>query len=248
MHSNLDDILNASLRDEVHLQIKNEARFFRNIWLNERDANTNRFDKYVHRLKSIGFEGQERVLDAGCGFGQWSIALAGLNRHVDALDYNEGRVQVAQNIACTLKINTIKFRQADAHNLPYADNYFDAVFCYGVLAGVQLEVALAEFKRVLKVGGKLYAVVTGDNYFKYQIDHRAGLTAEDQNEMRQILSNTQNKRASQAFDLPLAITAQELKHAVDKLGFEILSLQNEGGMIDNPQGLDDYATEILCRK
>jgi len=103
---------------------------------------------------------------------------------------------------------------------------FDAVFCYGVLTGVQLDVALAEFKRVLKVGSKLYTVVTGDNYFKYQIDHRAGLTVADKAEMKQILANTQNKRSSVSYDLPVAISEQELKLAVDKLGFEILGLQN----------------------
>ena len=32
-------------------------------------------DSYINRLEAIGFTKKSKVLDAGCGYGQWSIAL-----------------------------------------------------------------------------------------------------------------------------------------------------------------------------
>ena len=35
--------------------------------------------KYQERLRAISFYGLRHVLDAGCGFGQWTLSLSGLN-------------------------------------------------------------------------------------------------------------------------------------------------------------------------
>jgi SAM-dependent methyltransferase len=40
--------------------------------------------------------------------------------------------------------------------LAYADESFDAVFCYGVFMFTQMPLALREFHRVLKPGGRFY--------------------------------------------------------------------------------------------
>ena len=49
----------------------------------QRNFNDGDLEKYKHRLKAIGFESiNGPVLDAGCGFGQWSIVLRDLNSKV----------------------------------------------------------------------------------------------------------------------------------------------------------------------
>ena len=48
---------------------------------------------YENRLKAIGFQDMDRVLDAGCGFGQWALVMAGMNREVHAIDVDPSRVE-----------------------------------------------------------------------------------------------------------------------------------------------------------
>ncbi|MDP2193596.1 MAG: hypothetical protein Q8K36_03625, partial [Alphaproteobacteria bacterium] len=47
---------------------------------------------YVERLQQYKFEKYERILDAGCGYGQWSLALSQLNKEVYACDADHKRV------------------------------------------------------------------------------------------------------------------------------------------------------------
>jgi len=47
------------------------------------------FEKYSTRLSQHGFRGFCRVLDAGCGFGQWTLALSWMNQSVEAVDISE---------------------------------------------------------------------------------------------------------------------------------------------------------------
>ena len=41
---------------------------------------------HIRRLIGIGFNDQGKVLDAGCGYGQWSIAIESLNNDVVGID------------------------------------------------------------------------------------------------------------------------------------------------------------------
>ena len=42
---------------------------------------------YLVRIKMIGFEKMNKVLDYGCGYGQWSIALSSNNNQVFSVDF-----------------------------------------------------------------------------------------------------------------------------------------------------------------
>ena len=60
------------------------------------------FEKYSQRLSSIGFSKMEKVLDAGCGFGQWSIAMSEMNGKVTSLDMDNFRCQIVSNFQNSL--------------------------------------------------------------------------------------------------------------------------------------------------
>lgn len=82
-----------------------------------------------------------RVLDAGAGRGAYRKLL---------LQYADCYVGV--DIGCSAAISTV----GDVQRLPFADNSFDTVFCSQVLEHVaEPWLALAEFRRVLRPGGKL---------------------------------------------------------------------------------------------
>jgi ubiquinone/menaquinone biosynthesis C-methylase UbiE len=62
--------------------------------------------------------------------------------------------------------------KADASTLPFYDNYFDCVYSFGVLHHIpDVEMVLAEAKRVLKPGGLLQVAV----YHRYSIQALAWL-------------------------------------------------------------------------
>ena len=116
---------------------------------------------YLNRLKNIGFENYNSVLDAGCGYGQWSISLSKLNSHVLATDISSSRVIIADDIAKSQNIKNIDYKQSDLTNIPLKDNSVDAVFSFGVIFLVNIKDALLEFHRVLNKGGRVYFNTNG---------------------------------------------------------------------------------------
>lgn len=126
-------------------------------------------DYYLKRLEAIGFKGMDTVLDAGCGMGQWSVALSFLNEQVNGIDVNLGRLLIAKLLAAGSAKNNCSFRYASAENLPYPSESFDGVFCYGVFMFTNMPKTLSEFNRVLKPGGKVYFNVNSTGWYAHQL-------------------------------------------------------------------------------
>lgn len=121
-------------------------------------------DVYRNRLKQYGFENLGRVLDAGCGFGQWALAMAKANREVDAIDAASDRVIVLDALAEALELRNVTARHASLDALPFKDGQFDAVFCYGAVFLSDWRRAIGEFARVLAPNGRLYVCANGIGY------------------------------------------------------------------------------------
>ncbi|MBM4133208.1 MAG: methyltransferase domain-containing protein [Nitrospira sp.] len=115
------------------------------------------FSYYVERVKRIGFVGRQCVIDVGCGFGQWTTALALLNHKVVALEQNLARLSIARELARRSGITNVEFVLGDALSvLDREDETFDALFCYGVFMFLDRRRAVAEFARILKPDGEIY--------------------------------------------------------------------------------------------
>ena len=101
----------------------------------------------------------ERILDVGCGAGSLSFALAKAAnlREIVAIDYSPVFVEEA------IRRNSdprIKFRQADACDLPFGDGAFDRALALLVLHFVpEAGKAVAEMRRVVRPGGVAAAAV-----------------------------------------------------------------------------------------
>lgn len=120
---------------------------------------------YRARLEQIGFSGFGRVLDVGCGHGHWLAALATLNAKVDGIDVHNKRVEIANALLRDLWLDNAEASVASALSLPFDDNTFDAVFCYGVFMFLDEHAALTEFKRVAKPGAPLYVCTNGPGWW-----------------------------------------------------------------------------------
>ncbi|MBL8954854.1 MAG: class I SAM-dependent methyltransferase [Myxococcaceae bacterium] len=101
----------------------------------------------------------KQCLDAGCGGGRNSIAMARLKAaKVIGVDVGEGGLDDARRRAGSL--TNVEFRHASVLELPFADAQFDVVWCAGVIMHTaNPERALDELTRVLKPGGALYLLV-----------------------------------------------------------------------------------------
>jgi SAM-dependent methyltransferase len=137
---------------------ENDCAFLRRVLLTPQSV-------YQDRIAAIGFSGLARVLDAGCGFGQWSAALARLNRMVHAVDVSIVRVGLARGLCEALGIANAAFQKASIESLPFGDETFDGIFSYSVVYLTDWRKSLAEFARCLKPDGLLYLNTNGLGWY-----------------------------------------------------------------------------------
>lgn len=120
--------------------------------------------RYSARIVQYGFDNLGRVLDAGCGFGQWSLALAELGNDVTAVDIDNDRLSFLRRLLRAVDAD-VKLQRASLCALPYGDKSFDGVFCYGALFCTPWRISLRELIRVLKPGGQIYVNANGIGYY-----------------------------------------------------------------------------------
>ncbi|WP_211315540.1 bifunctional demethylmenaquinone methyltransferase/2-methoxy-6-polyprenyl-1,4-benzoquinol methylase UbiE [Rathayibacter caricis] len=96
----------------------------------------------------------ERILDVAAGTGTSSASLARSGAHVVAADFSPGMIAVGRTRQAG--DDRIEFVQADAMDLPFEDESFDAVtISFGLRNVAEPRTALAEFFRVVKPGGRV---------------------------------------------------------------------------------------------
>lgn len=111
---------------------------------------------YVKKVTDLGLAGRGTVFDAGCGFGQWTVALADLNETVIATDVDAKRTSFLRELCAVAPVPNVSVKTSSLENLPIADRCVDAVFAFGVVFLSDARQALSEFARVLRPGGRLY--------------------------------------------------------------------------------------------
>lgn len=129
MEKTTKDLWNANLYDEKHSFVSN----------------------YGHELiELLNAKQGEKVLDLGCGTGDLTNVLAGLNLDVVGIDHSENMIQQAQS-----KYPDIPFYIADATRLSY-QNEFDCVFSNATLHWIKTpEAVLQGIYQALKPGGRM---------------------------------------------------------------------------------------------
>ena len=101
----------------------------------------------------------DSALDVCCGTGDLALELAGQvgpSGTVIGCDFSEPMLELARAKSVQRWATAVRFEYADALQLPYADDTFDAVTVgFGVRNLSDLDRGLAEMARVLKPAGRL---------------------------------------------------------------------------------------------
>lgn len=101
--------------------------------------------------RAVNAKAGEQILDIAAGTGTSSMAFLSEGVRVVAADFSKGMLEVGKK-----KYPKLEFVFADAMKLPFKDQEFDVVTMSFGLRNVQdHKVALSEFLRVLKPGGRL---------------------------------------------------------------------------------------------
>lgn len=120
-----------------------------------------------------------RVLGVGCG--PADLWVESRDRVPDdwevvVTDFSPGMVEEARG---RLRDERFGFAAADAVSLPFGDDAFDAVTAHHMLYHVpDREAAFAEFRRVLRPGGRLYATTNGEDNMRPVYEAIADATGE----------------------------------------------------------------------
>ncbi len=104
---------------------------------------------------AVDLRGGQRVLDVACGSG--TAALVAARRYCDVvgIDYVPALIDRARRRADADGLD-VDFRTADAQNLPFDDDSFDAILSvYGVQFAPDQDRAAAELLRVCRPGAKI---------------------------------------------------------------------------------------------
>ena len=109
-------------------------------------------DKFLKNIPSKG-----RILDIGCGPGQFSQYIAKKGFHVIGLDYSREMIEIAR-----AKVPEVEFKYMDMRNLEFEENSFDGILAAYSLIHISSENildTLKEFNKVLKPSGYIEIIV-----------------------------------------------------------------------------------------
>jgi len=182
---------------------------------------------YLRRVDQVGFRKLDRVLDVGCGLGQWTSMLAKNNGSCFGLDLNEGRLEVAKQLYGLTEGVEANLVRGSAENLPFDSGQFDGVFCYGVFMFTNMPKTLSEFRRVLKPGGRLYLNANSWGWYANLIINR-GILVKNLRLVRTALEMVFRYMAGG--DQNMLVTENYLRRLLSRYDFEIIDLAVEGGL------------------
>jgi SAM-dependent methyltransferase len=163
----------------------------------------------------------DRLLDAGCGAGQFAIAFAAMGYVVSGVDLSPAMIARAYANSAVAGID-VAFTAADLATLPTPEPRFDAIHARMTLQFVpDLPAALATFRRLLRPGGHLYASVPGA--------------------LSPIYGRIWQRFIDPDFDMAF-VTPRDLEQLFAHLGWEILDQWGEFAQSASPDGAGIDAT------
>jgi SAM-dependent methyltransferase len=118
-------------------------------------------------IDEVALRPGEAILDAGCGSGvldRWLAEHTNGAHTITALDINRYLLREAETLVRKTGLeHIITFAEGSAEALPFHDNHFDVSLSLTVMEEGDADQMLAELIRVTKPGGRIGAIVRGDD-------------------------------------------------------------------------------------
>lgn len=143
-----------------------------------------------------------KILDVATGTGVVAMAMAqavGQQGRVLGVDLSEGMLAQAEASIKKFGMDNIDLFSMDASRLDFKNNYFDYVTCsFGIFFMPDMLVALKEWLRVLKPGGRLIFTCFGENAFQPMMDRLVEQLAEFGVEQEKLMLSSQRLNRADA--------------------------------------------------
>lgn len=156
---------------------------------------------YLEKLKP-----QARILDGGCGLGDWVLALRNKGFDMVGLDLSQKTIDQLKT-----RFPEVEFVAGDIRKTQFLPSYFDAYFSWRVFEHFEMGPldCLKEAMRLLKPGGLLFVSVPQDNL---------------RHSLRSVFSKALTAPIPNRF-YQYRFTRQEIAHQLGLAGFELLAVK-----------------------
>jgi SAM-dependent methyltransferase len=118
-------------------------------------------------LHEVALRPGEAILDAGCGSGvvdRWIAQHTNRAHAITGVDINRYLLREAESLVERAGLqNVVKFQEGNAEALPFREATFDVGLSITVMEEGDAEQMLTELLRVTKPGGRVAAIVRGDD-------------------------------------------------------------------------------------
>lgn len=143
-------------------------------------------EEYYNRLKKIPLPPNQSILDIACGQGFFLKVAQEQGHSTWGVDISDVAVDITRKVTPeTYAVN------ASGQALPFADNSFDVVTCWGSLEHhPDMRLALSEFVRVARPQSIMFLRVPNRDFWPYQLMSKFGAEAgtEQQDIIEHLLS------------------------------------------------------------
>ena len=182
------------------------------------------------------------ILDLGCGAGRHLKFLAENGFEAYGCDYSSSGIQASQELLASANLKA-NFEIASVDNLPYDDEFFDGLICFGVLYyndKQSIQKAASEIFRVLKKGSKALIFVRNLEDYRYE-------KAKKLSKYEVIIQENDEKRSAfKENDMPMYFfDKDEVKRVF--YHFKNLEINRIRTSFDNDSYADDDFV-IICEK
>jgi SAM-dependent methyltransferase len=214
---------------------------------------------FEKRLDLAGFD-RERIigkkcLDAGCGGGRNSIALAMIGAEsVTGIDIGVVGLADARARTEAFGIPNVSYAQASVLETPFGREEFDFIWCAGVLMHtVDSHAALVELNRILRPGGYLYLLVYATGGLRWPMVQllrpiAAAIGEESISRAIDAAGLPANKRRTYLDDLFVPMidffTWQRLESLLRITGFNSAERWPEKARLDHEASLSNYRADL----
>lgn len=182
------------------------------------------------------------ILDLGCGAGRHLKFLAENGFGAYGCDYSSSGIKASQELLASANLKA-NFEIASVDNLPYDDEFFDGLICFGVLYyndKQSIQKAAGEIFRVLKKGSKALILVRNLEDYRYE-------KAKKLSKYEVIIQENDEKRSAfKENDMPMYFfDKDEVKRVF--YHFKNLEINRIRTSFDNDSYADDDFV-IICEK